>query len=400
MSIDIGVSNLARVGEKGWVGVNNLARQIDKGWIGDENGKARLFFSSYTNKLIAVYSSTSGQKLLSTEDGANVESVIYDTTVNSSNYGAPTKQICGAQVQITQGVFGNEMYLFLIETGTDGTFSILKTIAGTDYKIIDVSSFAKPSSTSNYAIPVLTFVNGAFYMALRCSSGIRIVRSYDGEAWTELSVNTKAYTNDTTTTATIGTRFPVTLLYGTYSGRTLWVLPTVNSSNAVRVYYSTDLLEWHCDADDSTYDVTNMWVWGIDANSNVYRVQAKKIINMSATAPTEWTHSTNVGSPIFVGKHPTKNNIMVLSCHDNVSEIDTTNKTVTKIFTYTTDVSNQIQANKFKIVNSKNSDYTKLIGLVYSKVGYSNDGASWTFVSLDDNKALYSAYLNVAVAYD
>ena len=43
--LDVGVSNVARKGKKGWCGVGDKARKIKKMWIGDANGKARLFFS-------------------------------------------------------------------------------------------------------------------------------------------------------------------------------------------------------------------------------------------------------------------------------------------------------------------------------------------------------------------
>lgn len=42
--LDVGVSNVARKGKKGWCGVGDKASKIKKMWIGDANGKARLFF--------------------------------------------------------------------------------------------------------------------------------------------------------------------------------------------------------------------------------------------------------------------------------------------------------------------------------------------------------------------
>jgi len=396
----IGVSNKARKVKKAYIGVDGKARKIKKMYIGDANGKARLFWSAFTNKLMGVYSSTSGQKLISTENGTNIESVIYDATVSSSNYGAPAKRIASENMDITQSVFGNDMYLTLIELGTDGSYRLLKTIEGTDYKIIDISSFATPSATGNYTVPVLTFVDDVFYIAVRCSSGVRVARSYDGESWTVISTVTKAYTDDTTTTSTIGARFPINLLYGNYKGKKRWVMPTINSSGSKRVYYSDDLLEWHCDTGFS-YDSTVAFIWGLDANGNVYMIQDKsRATDMSVETPTYWSFSVNVNQPVFVGKHPTKANTLILAGQGHVSELDTVNKTATEVFRYSDDVSGQIQTNKFRVANCNNTDYTKLVGVVYSKVGYSDDGATWTFIALDDNKALYSARINIAVAYD
>lgn len=381
-----------------FVNENGLWEKLPKAYVVNEQGLWEKLWSAVTNKLIAVYSSTSGQKILSSEDGTDVQSVIYDTATGSYYYGAPEKQICGAKEQITQAVFGNDMYLILIELGTQGSYGLLKTIDGIEYKVIDISSFGTPSAKGDYSVPVLTFVEDAFYIALRCSDGVRVARSYDGETWTVISTVTKAYTDDTTTTSTIGTRFPINLLYGNYKGKKRWLMPTINSSATKRIYYSDDLMEWHCDTSVS-YDSTIPYIWGLDENRNVWMIQqTSRATDMSVETPTYWSFSINIGQPVFVGKHPNKANTLIIAGQGHVSEINTVTKTATKLFS--DDGSGSTDANEIRVANCNNTDYTKLVGVTEGKVGYSDDGAIWTFIAIDDEKRTGTDSLSIAVAYD
>lgn len=398
----IGVDGKARKIKKLYIGVDGKARKIKKLYIGDANGKARLCWASFTNQIMAVYNSTSGQKLMFTETGADIQSSIYDTVTGNDYYGAPEKQVAAENMEITQAVCGNDMYLFLIETGTKGDYRLLKTVEGVDFKIIDISSFAKAYAAGSYSVPVLTFINDAFYIAVRCADGFRVARSYDGESWTVISTVTKAYTDDTTTQTTFGTRYPINMFYGNYKGKKRWVIPTMlvtSSGRTKRVVYSDDLMEWHFDSSTMAHDSTVTFVWGIGEDGNVYMIQDQtRGTDMSVETPTYWTFPSRIkAQPVFVGKHPTKANTLIASGHGHVSEINTASKTVTELFATE---EGSIQANKFRVANCPNTDYTKLVGVMEGKVGYSNDGAAWTFVAIDDEKRTGSGHLSIAVAYD
>lgn len=205
MALDIGVSNLARAGDKGWVGVNNVAREIDKMWIG-VNGVAREFYSGFTPMYFSSYNNIlyKSEDLINwdvanTFDGTKMQGMVF---VNGKYY-----IVCSAKI-------------YSSEDGT--TWELLSTIP------------------NGGGAQKLRYLNGRFIVI---SGSHTIWYSSDAISWTQvaLSTNYSGYGGNFTL-EDIG--------YGTVGGTTGYYLLVERSSTSSTPYSCGVVLARHTSFDD------------------------------------------------------------------------------------------------------------------------------------------------------